>query len=263
MAANPSVATDVGGTFTDLLVFETDGDTGEAQVRSAKTDTPHPQGYEIGVFDVMAKAGVAADSVDFLAHGTTGSHQRADRAHRRQGRPHHDAGVSRHAGDRARQPAGLLQSALSKARALRAAQPAPRAAGPHRLSRAGDAPHRSLAACRRSSRFRAEAWRRSRSALSTPTRTPRTSRRRSPSWRGSGRMSPPSHPTRSRASGVNTSAPALPCSRPMCSRWRSATSSASTSASPSAASAAALYIMQSNWGVAFRRHRLAHPHHDG
>ena len=36
------VATDVGGTFTDLLVFETDGDTGEAQVRSAKTDN-HPR----------------------------------------------------------------------------------------------------------------------------------------------------------------------------------------------------------------------------
>ncbi len=64
------VATDVGGTFTDLLVFETDGDTGEAVVRSAKTDTT-PAGYEEGVFDVMAKAGVAADSVDFLAHGTT------------------------------------------------------------------------------------------------------------------------------------------------------------------------------------------------
>ena len=64
------VATDVGGTFTDLLVFESDGATGEARVRSAKSDTT-PGGYEEGVFDVMAKAGVGADAVDFLAHGTT------------------------------------------------------------------------------------------------------------------------------------------------------------------------------------------------
>ena len=64
------VATDVGGTFTDLLVFESDEETGEAHVRSAKTDTT-PGSYEEGVFNVMAKAGIAADSVDFLAHGTT------------------------------------------------------------------------------------------------------------------------------------------------------------------------------------------------
>ena len=64
------VATDVGGTFTDLLVLESDEASGEATVRSAKTDTTSPR-YEEGVFDVMAKAGVAADTVDFLAHGTT------------------------------------------------------------------------------------------------------------------------------------------------------------------------------------------------
>ena len=64
------VATDVGGTFTDLLVLEHDGSTGEAAVRSAKTDTTSPR-YEEGVFDGMAKAGIAANAVDFLAHGTT------------------------------------------------------------------------------------------------------------------------------------------------------------------------------------------------
>ena len=64
------VATDVGGTFTDLLVLESDEATGASTVRSAKTDTT-PGGYEEGVFDVMAKAGVAADTVGFLAHGTT------------------------------------------------------------------------------------------------------------------------------------------------------------------------------------------------
>ena len=71
MAARPfRVATDVGGTFTDLLVFESDEETGEARVRSAKSDTT-PGGYERGVFDVMEKAGIAAGSVNFLAHGTT------------------------------------------------------------------------------------------------------------------------------------------------------------------------------------------------
>ena len=64
------VATDVGGTFTDLLVFESDESTGASTVRSAKTDTTSPR-YEEGVFDVMEKAGVAADAVGFLAHGTT------------------------------------------------------------------------------------------------------------------------------------------------------------------------------------------------
>ena len=64
------VATDVGGTFTDLLVFESDPSTGESVVRSAKTDTTSPR-YEEGVFDVMRKGGVAADALGFLAHGTT------------------------------------------------------------------------------------------------------------------------------------------------------------------------------------------------
>ena len=70
MTKSIRVATDVGGTFTDLLVLESNEATGEAVVRSAKADTT-PGGYEEGVFDVMAKGGVAADEVDFLAHGTT------------------------------------------------------------------------------------------------------------------------------------------------------------------------------------------------
>ena len=64
------VATDIGGTITDLLVFESDAATGKAVIRSAKTDTTSPR-YEEGVFNVMAKAGVAAGSVALLAHGTT------------------------------------------------------------------------------------------------------------------------------------------------------------------------------------------------
>ena len=64
------VATDVGGTFTDLVAFESDPHGGGRKVRIAKTDTTPPN-YEEGVLQVMEKAGVDAGSVSFLAHGTT------------------------------------------------------------------------------------------------------------------------------------------------------------------------------------------------
>jgi N-methylhydantoinase A len=64
------VATDVGGTFTDLVCFETDVDTGISRVITAKTDTTHPD-YETGVLNVLEKGGVDPAGVDFLAHGTT------------------------------------------------------------------------------------------------------------------------------------------------------------------------------------------------
>ncbi len=64
------VATDVGGTFTDLVTFEVDETTGRSTIRTAKSDTTPPD-FERGVLDVMAKARVDAASVGFLAHGTT------------------------------------------------------------------------------------------------------------------------------------------------------------------------------------------------
>ncbi|WP_306117544.1 MULTISPECIES: hydantoinase/oxoprolinase family protein [unclassified Roseitalea] len=64
------VATDVGGTFTDLVVFETDTATGQSQIRTAKSDTTPPD-YEKGVLDVLEKGGVDPAAIDFLAHGTT------------------------------------------------------------------------------------------------------------------------------------------------------------------------------------------------
>jgi N-methylhydantoinase A len=63
-------ATDVGGTFTDLVTFETDPATGRQSIRSAKADTTPPD-FERGVMDVIAKAGVALGDIAFLAHGTT------------------------------------------------------------------------------------------------------------------------------------------------------------------------------------------------
>lgn len=64
------VATDVGGTFTDLVCFETDHVTGESRVITAKTDTTPPN-FEKGVLNVLEKAGVDPAAVDFLVHGTT------------------------------------------------------------------------------------------------------------------------------------------------------------------------------------------------
>ncbi|MBB97233.1 MAG: 5-oxoprolinase [Rhodobacteraceae bacterium] len=64
------VATDVGGTFTDMVCFETDLDTGESRITTAKSDTTPPN-FEQGVLNVLAKGGVDPAGVDFMAHGTT------------------------------------------------------------------------------------------------------------------------------------------------------------------------------------------------
>lgn len=64
------VATDVGGTFTDLVCFETDTHSGQSRVITAKSDTTPPD-FEQGVLNVLAKGGVDPAAVDFLVHGTT------------------------------------------------------------------------------------------------------------------------------------------------------------------------------------------------
>jgi N-methylhydantoinase A len=63
------VATDVGGTFTDLVFFETD-DSGRQLIRTAKVDTTPPN-FDEGVLNVLAKGKVDVPSVAFFAHGTT------------------------------------------------------------------------------------------------------------------------------------------------------------------------------------------------
>ncbi len=64
------VATDVGGTFTDLVCFETDRESGASTIRTAKSDTTPPD-FEKGVLAVLKKGDVAPSDVDFLVHGTT------------------------------------------------------------------------------------------------------------------------------------------------------------------------------------------------
>lgn len=64
------VATDVGGTFTDLVYFEVDPVSGKQTIRTAKSDTTPPN-FEQGILNVLRKADVRLDEVSFLAHGTT------------------------------------------------------------------------------------------------------------------------------------------------------------------------------------------------
>lgn len=64
------VATDVGGTFTDLVYFESDAATGDQIIRTAKVDTTPPN-FAQGVLNVIQKAAVDLNTVDFLVHGTT------------------------------------------------------------------------------------------------------------------------------------------------------------------------------------------------
>jgi N-methylhydantoinase A len=63
-------ATDVGGTFTDLVYFSVDPETGRQEIRTAKSDTTPPD-FERGVMNVLQKGEVSLDEVAFLAHGTT------------------------------------------------------------------------------------------------------------------------------------------------------------------------------------------------
>jgi N-methylhydantoinase A len=63
-------ATDVGGTFTDLVYFSTDPMTGAQEIVTAKSDTTPPD-YEQGVMTVLQRSGIPLEQIAFLAHGTT------------------------------------------------------------------------------------------------------------------------------------------------------------------------------------------------
>jgi Hydantoinase/oxoprolinase N-terminal region/Hydantoinase B/oxoprolinase len=64
-------ATDVGGTFTDLVFYAVDVKTGLCgAVRTAKVDTTPPN-YEQGVMRSLAKGGVKPAELGFFAHGAT------------------------------------------------------------------------------------------------------------------------------------------------------------------------------------------------
>ncbi|MFT4742580.1 MAG: N-methylhydantoinase A [Yoonia sp.] len=68
MTTTKRIATDVGGTFTDLVAIET-GPEG-MKITTAKSDTT-PSNFEAGVLNVMAKGNIDPKDVDFMVHGTT------------------------------------------------------------------------------------------------------------------------------------------------------------------------------------------------
>ena len=65
------IATDVGGTFTDLVYFNIDDTTGDVTgVQTAKVNSTPPH-FEHGVLDVLTKAGLKMSQCQFFVHGTT------------------------------------------------------------------------------------------------------------------------------------------------------------------------------------------------
>jgi N-methylhydantoinase A len=63
------IATDVGGTFTDLVYLHISPE-GEQRMGTAKSDTTPPD-YERGVMEVITQADLNPSAVDFFVHGTT------------------------------------------------------------------------------------------------------------------------------------------------------------------------------------------------
>ena len=65
------VATDIGGTFTDLVCLEFDKNTGKPiGVKVAKSDTT-PTNFEQGILNTIKKGVIDLQKVVFFAHGTT------------------------------------------------------------------------------------------------------------------------------------------------------------------------------------------------
>lgn len=64
------IATDVGGTYTDLVVYDALAKRVEDQIRIAKVDTT-PPAFENGLVSAIAKARVSLSEVEFFAHGST------------------------------------------------------------------------------------------------------------------------------------------------------------------------------------------------
>ena len=65
------VATDVGGTFTDLVYFEIDEKTKIAKKTSTSKSNTTPPNFENGVFNCIEKSKIDIAEASFFAHGTT------------------------------------------------------------------------------------------------------------------------------------------------------------------------------------------------
>lgn len=60
------IATDIGGTFTDLVSI----DEKNGRIVAQKSHTTPPN-FEQGVMDVIEKSGLSPESMDTFIHGTT------------------------------------------------------------------------------------------------------------------------------------------------------------------------------------------------
>lgn len=64
------IATDVGGTFTDLVLYDYDPETLRGELKTLKVDTTPPH-FEKGVLHALEKSGADLAQVAMLAHGST------------------------------------------------------------------------------------------------------------------------------------------------------------------------------------------------
>jgi N-methylhydantoinase A len=64
------IATDVGGTFTDLVLYDYDPETLSGKLRTLKVDTTPPD-FEQGVLNAIEKCGADLKNVALMAHGAT------------------------------------------------------------------------------------------------------------------------------------------------------------------------------------------------
>ncbi len=60
------VAIDIGGTFTDLVYYQTDGKL----LKTAKVDST-PSSFDLGVFNVLAQSNICFPSIEYFVHGST------------------------------------------------------------------------------------------------------------------------------------------------------------------------------------------------
>ena len=70
LKAHSRIATDVGGTFTDLVSIVSDSKSGRLTVQTAKVDTTPPN-FEKGVLASLIKGNIEPKQIENLIHGTT------------------------------------------------------------------------------------------------------------------------------------------------------------------------------------------------
>ena len=130
------VGSDIGGTFTDLILASEDGRT--FQVGKVLTTPDRPDDAVIaGIEAVLGAARVPAGRGDPRPPRHHALHERPHRAQGRADRPRHDQGLPRRGRDRPRAPLRHVRPLHAAAAAARAAPPALRGrrAGPGRRHR--------------------------------------------------------------------------------------------------------------------------------